>query len=340
MWVKGGSAYLHIEGNRIYNCGIGGGFSAGQGTGLQFMISPFLHYEAYAIRFVNNVIHNVVGPGLGVQGGYNILLAYNTLYRVGCRSHAIQAVFGERTCDAPYQASDPSVSAEERDRAMRATRNECANRVSSGGWGTSCMVYTNIMGEENPEGCLDFEPIPNRHVYIYNNLLYNPPDYSSRDGQFSVPASPTSEPSSGSNIPSPVRADGDLHIRGNLIWNGTTELADFESTPHGGCNGGDCSRSNLHNANFINREGLEPILRGPTAGDFHLRADFWIRLIGDSRYRSVVRSLLVDLPPFDWSDVPPLRDGTGAEPPEELRNAVARDYDGTCRLFRVPGAFS
>jgi Right handed beta helix region len=346
LWVKGGSAYLHIEGNRIYNC-VTGGFSAGQGSGLQFMTRPFLHYEAYAIRFVNNIVHDIVGSGLGVQGGYNILLAYNTLYRVGCRSHAIQVGFGERTCDAPGAASDPSVSNEEREQAIDRTRDLCATRLTAGGWGTSCMYYTDINGVENPEQCSDFEPIPSRHVYIYNNLIYNPSDYSSPDGQFSISAEADPGPSSSSNIPTPTRVDGDLQIRGNLIWNGPAdmrmgrpEIPDFESSPHGGCNGGTCSPSDLRMYNSINTAGFEPILRNPSGNDFHLRPDFWARLIFDRRYRELVRRLIVDLPPFDWSDVPPLRDDTRANPPEELRNVVVRDYDGTCRLFHLPGAFA
>ena len=59
----------------------------GQGTGLQFMTAPWLHYEAYGIRVVNNIVHDTEGAGLGVNGGYNVLIAWNTLYRVGRRSH-------------------------------------------------------------------------------------------------------------------------------------------------------------------------------------------------------------------------------------------------------------
>lgn len=72
-YAKGGSAYLLIEANRIYDCGTGG-FTAGQGTGFQFMTPPWIQYEAYDIKVVNNLIYNVEGAGLGVNGGYNILL--------------------------------------------------------------------------------------------------------------------------------------------------------------------------------------------------------------------------------------------------------------------------
>ncbi|HRQ33472.1 MAG TPA: right-handed parallel beta-helix repeat-containing protein, partial [Anaerolineales bacterium] len=88
-YVKGGSAYIRVEGNVIYNCGTGG-FTAGQGTGFEYMSSPWLHYETYDVKFVNNVIHDVDGACFGVNGGYNALMAYNTCYRVGSRSHVIE----------------------------------------------------------------------------------------------------------------------------------------------------------------------------------------------------------------------------------------------------------
>ena len=34
----------------------------------------------------------------GLIGSYNVLLAWNTLYRVGRRSHAIELVQGSRSC--------------------------------------------------------------------------------------------------------------------------------------------------------------------------------------------------------------------------------------------------
>ncbi|MFO0892728.1 MAG: right-handed parallel beta-helix repeat-containing protein, partial [Isosphaeraceae bacterium] len=98
MYLKGGSAYIHVEGNEIYGGGTGG-FSAGQGTGFEYMVAPWLHYECYGITVVNNVIHDTEGAGLGVNGSYNVLMAGNTLYRVGRRSHAIEVVQGARGCD-------------------------------------------------------------------------------------------------------------------------------------------------------------------------------------------------------------------------------------------------
>lgn len=139
MYVKGGSAYHRVEGNEIFDCGTGG-FTAGQGTGFEFMVSPWLHYEAYDVVFVNNVVHDTEGAGMGVNGGYDVLLAYNTLYRVGAASHVLEAVFGLRGCDG------------------NVTR--CRAYLGQGGWGTAAT------GHE--------EPIGNRHVFFLNNVVYNP----------------------------------------------------------------------------------------------------------------------------------------------------------------------
>src|SRR5258706_794028 len=103
-YTKGGSAYIRVEANEIDHCGTGG-FTAGQGTGFQFMVAPWLQYEAYDVKVVNNLIHDTDGAGLGVNGGYNILLAYNTMYRVGNRDHVIEVVFGLGSCDG--QLTDP-----------------------------------------------------------------------------------------------------------------------------------------------------------------------------------------------------------------------------------------
>ncbi len=183
MYAKGGSAYLTITGNEFFDAGTGG-FTAGQGTGFEFMVSPWLHYEAYDIAFTNNVIHDVQGAGFGVNGGYNILMAHNTLVNVGSRSHVIEAVFGLRSCDGDTAT--------------------CRDHLALGGWGTATV------GAE--------VPIPNKNVVIVNNVVYNP-GTASRWQHFQV-ASPRTTPV-GSNIPSPARADDGLVIRGNLIWNGT-----------------------------------------------------------------------------------------------------------------------
>ena len=45
------------------------------------MVDPWLNYEAYYIVVTNNLIRNVNGAGLGVAGGYDVMVAYNTVYK-------------------------------------------------------------------------------------------------------------------------------------------------------------------------------------------------------------------------------------------------------------------
>jgi hypothetical protein len=186
MYAKGGSASLTVAGNEFYDAGTGG-FTAGQGTGFEFMVAPWLQYEAYDITFIDNVVHDTQGAGFGVNGGFNILMARNTLYRVGSRSHVIEVGFGSRSCDGNQVA--------------------CRNYLAQGGWGTA------VIGVE--------EPIPNRNVSILDNVVYNPDGYVSQWQQFAV-ADPRT-PSVGSNIPSPARADNTLQILRNVIWNGPVD---------------------------------------------------------------------------------------------------------------------
>ena len=186
MYAKGGSASIVVAGNEFYDAGTGG-FTAGQGTGFEFMVAPWLQYEAYDITFIDNVVHDTQGAGFGVNGGSNILMARNTLYRVGSRSHVIEVGFGSRSCDGNQAA--------------------CRSYLAQGGWGTA------VIGGD--------EPIPNRNVSILDNVVYNPDGYVSQWQQFAV-ANPRT-PSVGSNIPSPARADTNLQIRGNVIWNGPAD---------------------------------------------------------------------------------------------------------------------
>jgi hypothetical protein len=146
-YTKGGSAYLRVEGNDISRCGTGG-FTAGQGTGFQYMTPPWLHYEAYDVKVVNNYIHDTEGAGLGVNGGYNILFAHNTMERVGTRSHMLEIVYGGRSCDG--EAGEPD-------------RVRCQQYLDLGGWGNTLIADGN-----------NGTPIPNRNIFVYNNVFANP----------------------------------------------------------------------------------------------------------------------------------------------------------------------
>ena len=286
IYLKGGSAYFRVEGNEIYDCGTGG-FTAGQGTGFEYMTSPWLHYEAYAIQFVNNLVHDTVGAGFGVNGGYNILLAYNTLYRVGSRSHGLEFVFGSRSCDGDGPA--------------------CAARQAAGGWGPST-----VGGEE---------PIPNKNIYVYNNLLYNPPGFQSQWQHFAIYAPRT--PNAGTNVPSPARTDENLRIRGNLIWNGRADLplgiGDSE-----GCLSSNptCNATQLLADNAINT--VQPQLIDPANGNF--------RPVAGGNVYSAVTFPLPDFPA--WANLTP------AVPAGELANAVSVDRENTPRpASGPPGAY-
>jgi len=286
--LKGGSASLLIEGNEIYDSGVGG-FVAGQGTGFEWMVSPWLHYEAYDLKFINNIIRDIEGPsGMGVNGGYNILLAYNTLYKVGRTDHTMEFVHGLRGCDGENTAA-------------------CAANLKAGGWGT---VRT---GWENQQ------PIPSRNVFVYNNIVYNPPGYQSQWQQFAF--APPQTPASDSNIPSPSRADTNLQIKGNIIWNGPPGLplsGDYiPSTPT-------CNADQLVRENAINT--LQPQLIDPAQGNFR-----------PVPAGNVFTSAVFPLPHFPGGDrpQPPLA------PEGDLSNTVLYDYDGIPRTSpSPPGAFT
>jgi len=267
MYAKGGSASLTVAGNEFYDAGTGG-FTAGQGTGFEFMVSPWLHYEAYDIKFIDNVVHDTEGAGFGVNGGYNILMAHNTLYRVGSRSHVIEVGFGSRSCDGNQAA--------------------CRSYLAQGGWGTA------VVGGD--------EPIPNRNVFIYDNVVYNPDGYASQWQQFAVAEPRTA--SVGSNIPSPARADANLQIRGNVIWNGPADHPLGISQP--------ALAADVLAFNAINT--VRPVLVDPAHGNFALAP-------------SVAAPAALAIPVFSWSDAPT----RPAPPVGRLSNAVAYAFSGAAR---------
>ncbi|MFN8126041.1 MAG: right-handed parallel beta-helix repeat-containing protein [Candidatus Nanopelagicales bacterium] len=185
-YVKGGSAYITVSDNVIDHCGTGG-FTAGQGTGFEFMVAPWLRYETYGVTVVRNVIHDTDGAGLGVNGGYNTVMAYNTLYRVGARSHTVEFVHGSRSCDGDTV--------------------RCAQNRNRGGWGGVGV---------------DGQYIPSRHTYFLNNLVINPTGYQSQWQQLQLDG-PVTAPS-GSGVPNPSRVDTDLVILGNVFVNGGSDM--------------------------------------------------------------------------------------------------------------------
>jgi len=277
VYTKGGSAYFRVEGNDISQCGTGG-FTAGQGTGFQFMTPPWIHYEAYDIKVLHNVIHDTQGAGLGVNGGYDILLAHNTLYRIGSRSHLLEVVYGARSCDG--QPGDP-------------TRQRCTDYLALGGWGTTVV-----------DDGTNYTRIPNRNVYVYNNLIYNPPGFTSPQ-HFTV-AAPLEQTSP------PAIADTNLRIRGNVIFNGDVE------TPLGVSDDTGCDASN------------------PTCNDVQLRADNTINTLQPqvaSDLHPIPGSNLfsvtpIVIPDFAWSDAP-TGTPTGSISNAGLTSSVVGAFGGT-----------
>lgn len=310
-YVKGGSAYLRVEGNELNDC-VEAGFQAGEGSNLAFMRTPWLHYEAYDIKVVNNVLHDIHGAGLSVSGGYNILMAYNTLYKVGLEDSdsrpwaLVQLVHGMRGC---YAADEFG--------GGKGTQTKCQSWLDQGGWGTAALG-------DSQAG----EWIPNRNVYIFNNLFYNPTGSTTRYVQF-VMNGPIQPPKQTRNLPNPSRTDENLVIRNNFIWNQISGGGELVGDNHGSGNLGcrnenpTCNEAQLARDNFINQ--FEPQLRNPAGGDFRLAAGSNLLMIPS-----------IPISDFTWADVPASpRVGGGL-----LSNSVTWDYARTNRKLNGPlGAY-
>ncbi len=244
MYAKGGSAYLWIEGNEFYDAGTGG-FTAGQGTGFQFMTSPWIHYEAEDIKFVNNVIHDCNGAAFGANGGYNILFAHNTSYKIGSRSHIFEAVFGGRSCDG--------------EAIPNTDRDSCQVYLTRGGWGNTLVSDGN-----------NFTRIPNKNIFVYNNIFYNPSNHPKGDQFLQIFAPYSGEFQASSNVPTPTKADENLQIVGNIFSNGSP--SDFPigiEYEDNGCqpDNPNCNITQLRADNMFNI--YIPEFVNADSGDFH-----------------------------------------------------------------------
>jgi hypothetical protein len=186
-YAKGGSAFVTVVRNRIRHCGTGG-FTAGQGTGFQFMTPPFIRYEAYGVEVLDNSISDVEGAGVGVNGGYNVVVARNRMWDVGARSHWIEVGYGSRSCDG--QPGDDG-------------RSLCQQNLAAGGWGTTRV-----------DDGTNYVRIPDRHVWVLGNVIDNP--RAQGDQLFSVADPFAGASQDGSGLES-VRADDALVIADNLI---------------------------------------------------------------------------------------------------------------------------
>lgn len=307
LLIKGGSCQICLEGNIIYNAERFG-FSAGQGSGFDFMVNPWLHYEAYDLKFVNNIVYDTGYAGVAFLGVYNVLCAFNTLYRIGINPEGdrtlISVNLGQRGCNGV----EPDI---------------CNLNHNAGGWSPGPWSDPPL-DPGNETDC-----IPNRNVFVYNNIFYNPYPVSSLGPHLEVrapyDASEYSEnflPSS--NIAKPALSDERLRIVGNVFWNGTEEkpLGIDEYT---GCqdNNPDCNLSQLLNDNFINT--IQPEFVDAAALNFH-----------PLESGSIFQISTADIPDFTGSDKPdqPLI------PTGNLINSIPRDKDGNPRTIPgVPGAY-
>ena len=168
-----------------------------------------------------------------------------------------------------------------------------------------------------------YKVYPLRNVFIYNNIVYNPPGFRSEWNHFSI-AGPQA-PSAGTNIPSPASVDTNLRIRGNIIFNGPPDLPLGVGEPDQGGQPSNptCNATVLVAQNAINT--MQPQLADPAAGDFRPAAG-----------GNVLGYQAQPIPDFTWADAP----HPPTVPAGQLANGVALDYAGAPRTTPThPGAY-
>jgi hypothetical protein len=295
-YLKGGAVDFLVGYNEFFDCGTGG-FTAGQGTGFQFMRAPFIHYEAYNIKVVNNLVHDVQGAGIGVNGGYNILIAYNTVYRVGNdqRNHLLEFVPGRRGCDGGAVA-------------------DCQPLLTAGGWGT-------VSAQEE-------QFIPNRNIFVYNNVFYNP-TFTTTINVLQV-RQPVTVPTGYVISGTITYSDENLVLKGNLFWTGNvTDTLLGAGDADQGCQQAynpTCYPAQLYADNAINT--VEPQFVNFALGD--------VRPVLGGNLTTFTYTQ--SIPDFNRLGLPaPITASTDLG---SLTNTVASDYLGATRASNTPpGAY-
>jgi hypothetical protein len=307
LLLKGGTAQIRIEDTIIHHADRFG-FSAGQGAGFDFMVVPWLHYEAYDLKFINNIVYNSGYAGLAVLGGYNILIAYNTFYKVGIDQTGDRTLMsfnlGQRGCDG-------------------AENDTCNVHHQLGGWSPGPWSTPPL------DYGVEVDCIPNKNVFVYDNIFYNPGSDSTIGGHLEIRA-----PYDGSdqladflhscNLPTPVLSDDNLQIQGNIIWNGSSnKFLGIDENSGGQDTNRTCNRAQLLHDNIINT--LEPEFVDTTVLNFHPKED-----------GTLFRATTYPIPDFSGGDRPQ----TPPVPLGNIVNVIPRDYDGKNRPSQTPpGAF-
>jgi hypothetical protein len=307
LLLKGGTAQIRVEDNIIYNAERFG-FSAGQGAGFDFMVVPWLHYEAYDLKFFNNVVYNTYYAGIAVLGGYNINISYNTFYRVGIDNTGDRTLMtfnlGQRGCDG-------------------AENDTCNTHHLLGGWSPGPWNNPAV-----PYGT-ESDCIPNKNVFVYNNIFYNPGADSTVGPQIEIRAPYDGTDQSATfltagNIPNPALSDDNVQIKGNIIWNGSVnKWLGIDENTGGQDSNPTCNRAQLMSDNTINT--IEPQFVNASAYNFHPASG-----------GNIFTSATFALPAFTGTDRPAMP----LVPLGNLINSIIRDYDGNVRSASgPPGAF-
>ncbi len=307
LLLKGGSAQITVEHCTVYNADRFG-FSAGQGAGFDFMVVPWLHYEAYDLKFINNIIYNTGYSGIAVLGGYNILAAYNTLYKVGIDHSDYRTLLsfnlGQRGCDG-------------------AENDTCNVHHSLGGW--SPGPWSNPPLQYGDE----WDCIPNKNVFVYNNIFYNPGADSTTSGHFEIRAPYDASDQSpfflqSSNVSSPALSDDNLQIKGNIIWNGSKgKFLGIDENSGGQDSNPTCNTAQLLRDNIIN--SIEPQFVNYASYNFH-----------PANNSNIFNAAKYSIPNFLGTDKP----ARPLIPSGNFNNSIPRDYDGRTRSgTNPPGAF-
>ncbi len=302
-YFKGGTSYIVVAGNEYYDCHLG--FSAGQTTNMEIMRSPWVQYECYDIKFVNNLLHDIRGNGMGVQGGYNILLAYNTLYNVGANPTGYGMLLiarGGRVC---YDTSENGADNAD---------TLCNPLIDAGGW---CPPPTSPTG-----GPAIDDAIPNRNVFVYNNVFCNPAGVHTLYATLDIHGPLT--PPVDSRTPSPALADDNLRIRGNVFWDGSADHLGVTGDEGTACANANptCNPAQLAADNAVGT--IDPALIDAVH-------DLYQPVAGGNLFSADV----FEIPDFAWSDLP----ASPEVPQGLLSNQVAQTIEGHPRTPNRLGAY-